>query len=94
MRRLRTPATLAQATDSETALGGRAKTWTEIGRLWVAMAAARVVERAPAAAGGARELASPERATAETTAEAREHPLAVRGLRLTADGQSWRVAAV
>lgn len=93
-RRLRTPATLEQATETETPLGGRKKSWTVAAQLWVAFAAVRLAERTPAATGAARELASPERATAETTAEARDHPLAARGMRLSADGQVWRVAAV
>lgn len=92
---LRTFAVIEAATETETSAGGRPRTWSAVGRLWMAWGVRALRERAPAAPGVARDTVAAARVQESATAEARDHPEAQRGRRLAVDGGgAWRIAAV
>ena len=88
---LRTHAVIEAASESETALGGRTLSWSGVGSLWLAMGARQVAEAAPTAPGVSRETSAPERLRERCTAEARDHPQALRGRRLSLGAEHWRI---
>ncbi len=79
MRRL---ATLSEATEAETAFGGRTRSWSEVATVWLDLG---VAARERAEAG--------QRPVLTETAEAvaRDHPLAAAGQRLSLGGDNWRL---
>lgn len=82
------------AAESETAFGGRERSWGAVGGIWLAFGARAVRERAPAAPSAARDTVAPGRTMESCLAEGRAHPQARRGRRLNVDGERWRIAAV
>ncbi len=79
-------AALQAASDTETAYGGRTRTWTEVATLWVHLqpTGARLDQR---------QDQRPVRIETATAA-ARDHPAAAAGQRLVLTGPPWRVLAV
>ena len=83
---LRRLASLSRATDSETAFGGRARSWDVVATLWVAIT--------PGGAREAGEAGSRPLLIQPASAEARDLAAADRGQRLSVDGVDWRVVSV
>lgn len=75
-------ASLLEATEAETAYGGRTKSWDEVATLWVDLKPA-----------GREAAEADQRPVLSETAEAqaRDHPLAAPGQRLSLDGDNWRL---
>lgn len=80
---LRRLATLKSAVESETAFGGRTRSWSDLATLWVNL---RVT-------GGSEGAEADQRPSLSETAEAqaRDHPSAAAGQRLSVGGDNWRV---
>jgi head-tail adaptor len=84
--RLRRLATLQEATETETAFGGRSKTWEEVASVWIQLTIT----------GGSEGSQAGQRPVLATSAEAvaRDHPLAAAGQRLVVGGDNWRLVRV
>ena len=79
-------ATLSAPSESVTPYGGRSVSWNEVATLWLDL---RPVTR--------RQWTRPDgppQTTETLDAEARDHPDAAPGQRLSVDGQTWRLVAV
>lgn len=83
---LRVLATLQGVVESETAFGGRARTFEDVADLWVALVRKGAGEPAE---GGLRPVF-----TEDAIAVSHDHPLAAQGQILLAGGDSWRVVRV
>jgi len=82
---LRTLAVLEALSEAETVFGGRSRTWTEVGAVWVDL---RPAGHREAGDGVARPILTE---TAEVEART---GVAARGMRLKAGGEPWRIVAV
>jgi len=82
---LRTLAVLEALSEAETVFGGRSRTWTEVGAVWVDL---RPAGHREAGDGAARPILTE---TAEVEART---GVAARGMRLKAGGEPWRIVAV
>lgn len=80
---LRRLATLKSATESETAFGGRTRSWSEVATLWVDLTIT----------GGSEGAQAGQRPVLDVSAQAqaRDHPLAAAGQRLSVGGDNWRL---
>ncbi len=86
---LRRLAVLSQVVETETAFGGRSRAWSVVGGLWIDLRLGAASTPAPPGETGARPTLVQ---TAE--AEARDHPGAAVGQKLSVDGQDWSVVVV
>lgn len=80
---LRKLATLKSAAEAETAYGGRTRTWSDVATLWVEL-------KITGGSEGAEADQRPE-LSVSAEAEARDHPLAAAGQRLSVGGDNWRL---
>lgn len=80
MRRL---ATLKSVVEAQTAFGGRTRSWSDVATLWVDL---RITGGSEGAEADQRPMLSES-----ARAEARDHPLAGAGQRLSVGGDNWRV---
>ena len=80
---LRRLATLKSAVESETAFGGRTRSWSDVATLWVDLKIT----------GGSEGAEADQRPSLSETAqaEARDHPSAAAGQRLSVGGDNWRL---
>ena len=80
---LRRLATLKSAVESETVFGGRARSWSDVATIWIDLQVT----------GGSEGAEADQRPSLSETAEAqaRDHPSAAAGQRLSAGGDNWRV---
>lgn len=83
---LRTLAILEAHTEAETVFGGRSRSWTQVSALWV--------DLRPLGHSEAGDDASRPRLIETAEAEARTHSATLRGQRLKAGGEPWRIVAV
>ena len=80
---LRRLATLKSVVEAETAYGGRTRSWADVTTLWVDLKVT----------GGSEGAEADQRPSLSETAEAqaRDHPSAAAGQRLSVGGDNWRV---
>ena len=81
--KLRRLAVLQSAVEAETAFGGRTRSWSEVASVWVDL---RVTGGSEGAEAGQRPALSES-----ARAEARDHPGAAAGQRLSVGGDNWRL---
>lgn len=84
--KLRKLASLQAVEETETAFGGRTRSWSEVAALWVDFKIT----------GGREGAEADQRPALSETAQAlaRDHPLAEPGQRLALDGVNWRLARI
>lgn len=80
---LRKLAVLEAAVEAETPFGGRSRSWSQVATLWVDL---RPGSPRQAAGAGQRPVVSDT-----ARAEARDHPAAEAGQRLSLGGDNWRL---
>ena len=80
---LRRLATLKSAVESETAFGGRTRSWSDVATLWVELTVTAGSEGSEAGQRPVLEVSA--------QAQARDHPLAAEGQRLSVGGDNWRL---
>ena len=78
---LRRLATLRSAVESETAFGGRTRSWSDVATLWVELTVTAGSEGSEAGQRPVLEVSA--------QAQARDHPLAAEGQRLSVGGDNW-----
>ena len=74
---------LEEAVEAETPFGGRSRSWSQVATLWVDLRTGSPRRRS--GAGQRPEMAE------IAQAEARDHPAAEVGQRLSLDGDNWRL---